>query len=313
LTGWTIIWPNFNKNSLGGKNVDAKNNTAFVIERTYDAPVAVVWQAITDPAAIKQWFMNFEGFVPEPGCEFRFVAEDHDNVSWEHLCVVQEVVLHTKLAYKWRYAGQPGDTLVTMELFPEGNRTRIKLTHAGLETLPTIPAFARENFVAGWTALIGSLLKAHVAQQPLFPDREVVSTRLIDAPRERVFAAFSDPAQLAKWWGPNGFTNTINKFEFHEGGDWHLTMHGPDGTDYRNESVFVEIVEPERIVYDHLRTMHRFLMDMMFFDFGGKTRLIWRQRFESPEELERIKAFVPAANEQNFDRLEAHLKGESIT
>jgi uncharacterized protein YndB with AHSA1/START domain len=122
-----------------------------------------------------------------------------------------------------------------------------------------------------------------------------------------VFAAFSDPAQLAQWWGPNGFTNTIKKFVFREGGEWHLTMHGPDGTDYRNESVFVTIDPPERIVFDHLRTMHRFLLEMTFFDRGGKTQLTWRQRFESPEELERVKAFVPTANEQNFDRLEAHL------
>ncbi|MDZ4658572.1 MAG: SRPBCC family protein [Bythopirellula sp.] len=138
-------------------------------------------------------------------------------------------------------------------------------------------------------------------------DREVVSTRLIDAPRQVVFQTFSDPEQLAQWWGPSGFTNTIKKFDFRPGGDWHLTMHGPGGTDYRNESVFVEIVEPERIVFDHLRTMHRFLMTMTFFEFDGKTRVTWRQRFESVAELEKVRAFVPAANEQNFDRLASHL------
>jgi uncharacterized protein YndB with AHSA1/START domain len=245
--------------------------------------------------------------VPERGCEFRFTAEDNDNVTWVHLCKVTDVIPRQKLAYTWRYEGQPGDTLVTMELFSEGDRTRLKLTHSGLESLPAIPAFARENFVAGWTELIGSLLKNYAELRPVFPDREIVSTRLIDAPRERVFAAFSDPDQLVQWWGPNGFTNTIKKFEFREGGDWHLTMHGPDGTDYRNESVFVAIDPPERIVYDHLRTMHRFLMEMTFLDSDGKTRLTWRQRFESPAEFEKVKAFVPAANEQNFDRLAAHL------
>lgn len=149
--------------------MDVKSNTTnaqdFVIERTYDAPVAVVWQAITDPAAIKQWFMEFEGFVAEPGCKFRFTAEDHDNVQWLHHCVVTEVVPHQKLAYTWRYDGQPGDTLVTMELFAEGEKTCVKLTHAGLETLPAIPAFARENFAAGWTELVGSSLKKYVEQQ----------------------------------------------------------------------------------------------------------------------------------------------------
>lgn len=288
--------------------MDAKNSNDLVIERTYDAPVSLVWRAITDPQAIKQWFMDFEGFVAERGCEFRFTAVDNDNVAWVHLCTVKEVVPDGKLAYTWRYEGQPGDTLVTIELFPEGVCTRIKLTHTGIETLPVLPAFARENFVAGWTELIGALLKNYVELRPLFPDREVVNTRLIDAPRERVFAAFSDPEQLVKWWGPNGFTNTIKKFEFREGGDWHLTMHGPDGTNYRNESVFVAVDPPERIVYDHLRTMHHFLMEMIFSDVDGKTRLTWRQRFESAAEFEKVKAFVPEANEQNFDRLEEHLR-----
>jgi uncharacterized protein YndB with AHSA1/START domain len=139
-------------------------------------------------------------------------------------------------------------------------------------------------------------------------DNEVVSTRLFNAPRERVFEAFRDPAQLAKWWGPNGFTNTIEKFEFWLGGEWNVTMHGPDGVNYRNESVFVEINEPERVVYDHLRPMHRFMMDMSYFDFDGKTRLTWRMRFESVEELDRVRAFIVPANEENFDRLEAQLQ-----
>jgi uncharacterized protein YndB with AHSA1/START domain len=146
-----------------------------------------------------------------------------------------------------------------------------------------------------------------------FADREVVSTRLIAAPRERVYEAFSDPEQLAKWWGPNGFTNTIHEFDLREGGWWKMTMHGPDGADYRNESVFVIVNSPKRIVYDHLRTMHRFLMEMTFFEFDGQTRITWRQRFESAAEYEKVAVFVVPANEQNFDRLEAHLKGEPIS
>jgi uncharacterized protein YndB with AHSA1/START domain len=287
------------------------NSEDFVIERKYDAPVAAVWQAITEPAAIREWFMPFENFRPEVGCDFTFTAVDHDQVSWVHLCTVKEVIPQKKIAYTWRYEGQPGNTLVTMELTPDGPGTHIKLTHSGLDTLPKLPAFARENFAAGWTELIGKLLKEFSQRQPLYPDREYACSRLVDFPREKVFTAFSDPEQLVKWWGPNGFTNTITKFDFREGGDWLLTMHGPDGTDYRNDSVFVEIVEPERIVYDHLRTMHRFLMEMTYFDVGGKTRITWRQRFESPEEWEKVKAFVPTANEQNFDRLEQHLRSQS--
>ena len=138
-------------------------------------------------------------------------------------------------------------------------------------------------------------------------DREIVSTRVFDAPRERVFRAFSDPRVLARWWGPDGFTSTFQEFDFRPGGAWRFVMHGPDGTDYRNESGFIEVVSPERIVLEHLRPMHRFLMTMTFAEEAGKTRLTWRMEFESVAELERVRAFIPGANEQNFDRLQAQL------
>ena len=138
-------------------------------------------------------------------------------------------------------------------------------------------------------------------------DREIVTTRVFDAPRERMFEAFSDPDRLARWWGPTGFTNTFHEFDLQPEGVWRFVMHGPDGTDYTNESVFIEVERPERIVFRHLKPMHRFLMTILFGEEGGKTRLTWRMLFESPAECDRVRAFVGAANEQNFDRLEAQL------
>ncbi len=82
--------------------------------------------------------------------------------------------------------------------------------------------------------------------------REIVSTRILDAPRERVFKAFADPDHLMHWWGPKGFSNTFHEFDFRPGGTWRFVMHGPDGIDYQNKSVFVEIVMPERIVFAHV-------------------------------------------------------------
>jgi uncharacterized protein YndB with AHSA1/START domain len=84
-------------------------------------------------------------------------------------------------------------------------------------------------------------------------------------------------------------------------------MQGPDGTQYHNESEFVEVTPPERIVLVHLRPMHRFQLTMTFGDEAGHTRLTWRMLFDSAKEVERIRPFVPAANEQNFDRLQAQL------
>lgn len=138
-------------------------------------------------------------------------------------------------------------------------------------------------------------------------DREITTARVIGAPRETVFRAFADQEQLAKWWGPAGFTNTFREFDFRPGGYWRFVMHGPDGTDYTNESVFDEIVVPERIVFTHLRTMHRFEMTLTFTAEGDRTRLGWRMLFDTVEECEKVKAFAGNANEQNLDRLEAHL------
>ena len=91
-------------------------------------------------------------------------------------------------------------------------------------------------------------------------DREFVHSRLIDAPRERVFLAFADPLHLARWWGPDGFSSTFEAFDFRPGGIWRFVMHGPDGTNYPNESVFREVVAPERVVFEHLSEGHHFYM-----------------------------------------------------
>jgi len=82
-------------------------------------------------------------------------------------------------------------------------------------------------------------------------DREISSTRIFDAPRELVWRAWTEPKHIEKWWGPIGFTTTTKVFDFRPGGQWLHTMHGPDGTDYRNDITFTDVVEPERIEYDH--------------------------------------------------------------
>jgi uncharacterized protein YndB with AHSA1/START domain len=136
--------------------------------------------------------------------------------------------------------------------------------------------------------------------------REIVSTRVFDAPRERVFEAWTDPDQLVRWWGPKGFTNTFHEFDAKPGGAWRFVMHGPDGGSYENESVFVEVVRPERIVFRHV-SAPQFQATATFADQAGKTKLSWRMLFGSVAECEKVKRFAVEANEQNLDRLEEHL------
>lgn len=134
----------------------------FVIERTYQAPVDSVWQALTDKDKMKQWYFDIAAFKAEVGFEFQFTASD-GKVDFVHLCKVTDVIPGKKLAYTWTYKDYPGSSKVTFELFGEGDKTRVKLTHAGLETFPqTDPSFAKENFEKGWTAIIGTNLKNFV-------------------------------------------------------------------------------------------------------------------------------------------------------
>jgi len=132
--------------------------------------------------------------------------------------------------------------------------------------------------------------------------RELVTSRLIDAPRERVFKAFSDPVQLALWWGPKGFRNTFNEFDLRPGGAWRFVMHGPDGSNYPNESVFIEVAPPERVVIRHV-SGPQFEMTITFVAQGTKTVVGWRQVFNTAAECQRIAKFAVEANEQNLDRL----------
>ena len=134
---------------------------AVVVERTLNAPVAKVWKALTDVDQMRQWYFDLKEFRSEVGFQFEFVVE-HEGARYHHLCKITEIVPQKKIAYTWRYKGVPGDSLVTFELFPEGGKTRLKVTHTGIETFPKTPAYAWKKFEAGWTAIIGAELKQFV-------------------------------------------------------------------------------------------------------------------------------------------------------
>src|SRR5688572_6626433 len=136
---------------------------------------------------------------------------------------------------------------------------------------------------------------------------DIVTTRVFAAPRELVFDAFRNPDQLIHWWGPNGFTNSFHQFDFRPGGAWRFTMHGPDGANYEIEKRFTEIIPPERVTLEHVQAGHNFQLTMTFADTAGGTTLTWRMRFESADENEKLRGFICAANEENFDRLQAYL------
>jgi uncharacterized protein YndB with AHSA1/START domain len=128
-------------------------NEPFVIERTYNAPIEKVWKAITDRDQMEKWYFNIRKFKPEVGFVFEFEGGNEDR-RYLHRC---------QITHSWQYVGHPGNSFVTWELFADGDKTTLKLTHAGLETFDANNSdFDASNFVMGWTELLGTSLKNHV-------------------------------------------------------------------------------------------------------------------------------------------------------
>ncbi|WP_417356371.1 SRPBCC family protein [Flavobacterium sp.] len=129
----------------------------LVMERTYNASVERVWSAITDVEKMRQWYFNLESFEARVGFKFQFAASCDDKEIYVHLCEVTEVEEGKKITYSWKYEDREGISYVTWELLPEGNKTKLILTHRGLETFPAHENFTRDSFNGGWTHFLGTL------------------------------------------------------------------------------------------------------------------------------------------------------------
>ncbi|MES2620277.1 MAG: SRPBCC family protein [Bacteroidota bacterium] len=144
-------------------------------------------------------------------------------------------------------------------------------------------------------------------------DREMIFGRLLNSPRELVWKVWTDPLHLAHWFGPNGFTITTHNMDVEKDGSWRFMMHGPDGRDYPNKIIYLEVVKPERLVYRHADDGETepvsFRVTITFEEEGNKTRLSMRMVFESPEELQRVEREYGAieGGKQNIARLEEYL------
>lgn len=134
----------------------------LVKEVILNASVSLVWEALTNKDQLKQWCFDMNAFKPEPGFEFEFYGEN-EGKKYLHLCKVIDVEPQKKMKWLWAYEEVPGDTYVTFELFPQGNQTRLRLTHEGLENLPQDEHYAKNNFVAGWNSILEKSLPAFLA------------------------------------------------------------------------------------------------------------------------------------------------------
>jgi uncharacterized protein YndB with AHSA1/START domain len=144
-------------------------------------------------------------------------------------------------------------------------------------------------------------------------DREIVLTRELDAPRELVWRAYTEPEHAPNWFGPNGFSNTVHEMDVRVGGRWRFIMHGPDGTDYSNRIVYQEVVQPERLVFLHGEDVDddpgAFHVTLTLEDLGGRTRLTQRMLFATAAQKKGVEQFgaVELGN-QTMAKLAAYLK-----
>lgn len=140
------------------------------------------------------------------------------------------------------------------------------------------------------------------------PDCQIVTTRTFNYSLDKLYKAWTDPNHLKNWWWPNGFTNTFHTFEFIEWWNWNFIMHGPNNDDYINDCTFVKIDPYNLIVFNH-NSAPKFQVEVTFTEVEeNKTMVVFKQKFGTAEECERIKVYAAGKNEENMDRLEQEIK-----
>jgi uncharacterized protein YndB with AHSA1/START domain len=141
-------------------------------------------------------------------------------------------------------------------------------------------------------------------------DRELLLSRKLNAPIDLVWEVWTKPEHIANWWGPDGFTNTIHTMDVVPGGEWDFVMHGPDGTNYKNKSIFKEIILHKKLVYEHI-TGPKFVATVEFQEQGDQTLISWHMLFETAEEfVQVVKTFkADEGLKQNIEKLDVYLSG----
>jgi uncharacterized protein YndB with AHSA1/START domain len=300
--------------------VDHPSEREIRFVRTVEAPIDLVWSIWSDPRHLHQWFgptgyrNTTHTFEFRPGGEWRFTMHAPDGRDIPNRIVFRELLPPTRLVYEngWDTPEATLDFVVTWSFRAEGERrTRIEIVMTFADAAALKVAVERFGVNPGGPqtlARIAEHLAARTAPAAGTSDREIVTTRLVQAPRERVWQAWTDPEEWKRWWGPAGFTNSIGAMEVRSGGRWEFTMHGPDGTDYRNECRYLEVIAPRYLEWHHGPTPD-FRASATFEEEGAHTRVTLRTVFRSPADLERAVRVFHAVEgaRQTLDRLEATL------
>jgi uncharacterized protein YndB with AHSA1/START domain len=294
-----------------------------VITRIFDAPRELVFQAWTDPKHMAQWWgpKHFTSRVEQmdvrPGGVWRIVMCAPDGGEHPAQGVYREIVPPERLVFTNDAVDKDGNVIIagftTVTFADQKGKTKLTLETRGVAKVAYAANYLK-GMETGWTQSMERLAES-LAGSPkdttATADREIVITRVFDAPRSLVFDAWTDPRHIASWWGPKGFTTTIHHMDVRPGGEWRFMMHGPDGVDYPNKIVYLEIAKPERLVYDHGDEGQRhFRVTITFEEQAGKTRLTMRSLFPSAAERDEVvtKYHAIEGGNQTLDRFGAYLE-----
>jgi uncharacterized protein YndB with AHSA1/START domain len=280
-------------------SVAESKDRELVFTRVFDAPRELVWKAWTEPEHVSQWW-GPRGFTTtihdmdlRPGGIWRQTMHGPDGTNYPSKHVFIEVVKHERISYTLT-GGKEGDPVHQLEqtwtFEAQGDKTKLTLRML----FPS--AAALEQVVKTYGVMEGAkeTLDRLGEHLPMMSEksnyvagdkeREVVLTRVFDAPRELVFRAWTDPKIMKEWYGPKMFTNPVCELDARVGGAWHIVMRGPDGTEYPGRGVYREIVKPERLVFTSEATdkdgkvILAGLATVTFAEEGGKTKLTLRVR-----------------------------------
>jgi uncharacterized protein YndB with AHSA1/START domain len=283
------------------------------ITRLVNAPRDLVFEVWTEPEHIKHWW-GPNGFTNtifkmdvKPGGVWDFIMHGPDGTDYKNKSIYKEVIKPERIVYDHvsgpkfqmsiQFDAQGDQTLITIQMLFESAEQLAKV----------IEQFGADEGLKQNMDRLADYLKENIAS------REIVISRLLNAPRELVFEAWTKPEHIINWWGPNGFTNTIYEMEVKPGGVWRFMMHGPNETNYPNRITFIEVVKPERLTYWHGEDAdndpNKFYVIITFEAQGKKTNLTMRSILKSAEALAEVKKFgAIEGGQQTINKLEAYLQ-----
>jgi uncharacterized protein YndB with AHSA1/START domain len=307
-------------------------HSVFTIRRRLPFKPEQVFAAWTNPAAKARWFAGGGGWTEQlREMDFRVGGRERVIGKWatgtgtsstsDFQAIYHDIVSNRRIVYSYdMFVGETklSVSLASIEFQADGaNATQLVLTEQGAFFDEKDPPM-REH---GTHLLVDQLTSALYGVAPVGPDvdqREIVITRLINAPRELVYAAWTDPQHVGKWWGPTGFTTTTTERDVRPGGLWRFTMHGPDGTDFPSEVRYLQVAKPERLVYMHGDggdgpNAKIFQVTVSFEAAeGNKTQLTLRSVFPTAAARKHVVEVYHAieGGNQTLDRLQAFLASQ---